>query len=250
MSAASVTSIAASWRQLLRPANVFTAASNVVAGFLIVQRGWAPLDALIALVAASVLLYEAGMVLNDVFDAQLDAVERPERPIPAGRIERRTAATVGWTLLTLGVVGAWLASWLVGHGIAGLIGSLLAVAVVQYNGGLKRVWAGPIAMGWCRILNVLLGASVARDLSHRYDALAYALAVGMYTITLTYIARQETFGSEADMRRTRRLVTRLIQGFIVIDAIAATAAAGWHAGLIVLSLLIPTLLLARKTPMT
>ena len=250
MSIAAPASNAAAWRQLFRTANVFTAASNVVAGFLIVQGKWTPMAPLTVLIVASMCLYEAGMVLNDVFDAKLDAIERPERPIPSGRIAKRTAATVGWTLLAIGVACSWWASWLVGHGIAGLIGSLLALAIVQYNGGLKAVWVGLIAMGWCRVLNVLLGASVARDLSQRYDAMGYALLVGLYTIGLTYVARSETVGSVAQMLQKRVTVTRLIQGFIVLDAIAATAAAGWQAGLIVLALLIPTLLLARTAPMT
>jgi 4-hydroxybenzoate polyprenyltransferase len=122
--------------------------------------------------------------------------------------------------------------------------------VVMYDTGLKFTWSGPLAMGWCRTLNVLLGASVADDLSRRYDALGYALAIGLYTIGLTYLARRETAGTVGDVQRTRRLVTKLIQGFIVIDAIAATAAAGWSAGLIVLALLVPTLRLARTSPMT
>ena len=72
------------WWQLMRAANVFTAASNVIAGFLLVQRDWQPVGPLLLLILASVCLYEAGMMLNDVFDAELDAVERPERPIPVG----------------------------------------------------------------------------------------------------------------------------------------------------------------------
>ncbi|WP_375373510.1 UbiA family prenyltransferase, partial [Micromonospora sp. ATA51] len=44
---------------------------------------WTP-DA--ALAGASVLLYWAGMAANDWADRHLDAVERPERPIPSGRV--------------------------------------------------------------------------------------------------------------------------------------------------------------------
>ena len=32
------------------------------------------------------------MVLNDVFDAEVDAREQPDRPIPSGRVSRRAAA--------------------------------------------------------------------------------------------------------------------------------------------------------------
>jgi hypothetical protein len=115
---------------------------------------------------------------------------------------------------------------------------------------LKTTWIGPVAMGWCRVLNVLLGASVARDLMHHWAALAFALGVGAYTLALTYVARSETIGAMSRKLRVRSLVTRLLQGFIVIDAAAATVAAGWWSGLAVLALLIPTILLARRAPMT
>ena len=76
--------------------NVFTAASNVIAGFLIASGQWSPAVVLATLIAASACLYAAGMVLNDAFDAELDARERPERPIPSGRIARRAAFAAGW----------------------------------------------------------------------------------------------------------------------------------------------------------
>jgi 4-hydroxybenzoate polyprenyltransferase len=250
MSTAADQSRALAWWQLLRAANVFTAASNVIAGFLIVRRAWQPGDALTTLIAASACLYLAGMVLNDVCDAQLDAQDRPARPIPSGRIARRTASAAAWALLTAGLLLAWMAAWICGHAMPGLIGILLAFAIVRYDSVLKSTWMGPVAMGWCRTLNVLLGASAAGDLTRQWGALAYALGVGIYTVALTYIARSETIGAMSRRLRVQNLVTRLIQGFIVIDAVAATAAAGWQSGLVVLLLLIPTILLARRAPMT
>src|SRR2546429_3915285 len=41
--------------------------------------------------AASVCLYWAGMAANDWADRELDAKERPERPIPSGRVSPGTA---------------------------------------------------------------------------------------------------------------------------------------------------------------
>ena len=38
------------------------------------------------LVASSSCLYLAGMALNDYADREIDAVERPGRPIPSGRV--------------------------------------------------------------------------------------------------------------------------------------------------------------------
>ena len=250
MSPSGAPSRAAAWRQLLRAGNVFTAASNVIAGFLLVRHKWEPTEALALLIGSSACLYLAGMVLNDVYDAARDAVERPERPIPAGHIDRTTASSAGWALLCGGVLLSWLAALAAGHPMPGLIGVLLAFAIVRYDKVLKSTWIGPVAMGWCRTLNVILGASVAGDLTRQGPALAYALGVGLYTVVLTHIAQTETAGNASRQAAVRRLVTRMIQGFIVLDAAAATLAAGWTAGLTVLALLVPTLLVARRTPMT
>jgi 4-hydroxybenzoate polyprenyltransferase len=238
------------WKQILRLGNVFTAASNVIAGFLIVRGEWSPGALLAPLVAASMLLYAAGMVLNDGFDAALDARERPERPIPSGRIRRTTALAVGWILLGAGLTLALGAS--LAHGLAApiIVGACLAMTIVLYDAGLKSTPAGPWAMGWCRTLNVLLGASAAAQLGQHPVAWAYAAGIGLYTVALTYVARREVHDSPQRAQHIRRTVKRMILGFIVIDAMAATWAAGWASGLAVLALLIPSLIGARRAPMT
>jgi 4-hydroxybenzoate polyprenyltransferase len=250
MSAAARPGRALAWWQLLRAANVFTAMSNVIAGFLLVRGQWQPAETLALLIGASACLYLAGMVLNDVYDADLDARERPERPIPAGHIPRTTASSAGWALLSSGVLLAVLGSITIGRTMPALLGAWLAFSIVRYDKVLKSTWLGPIAMGWCRMLNVLLGASVAADLRWAWLPLGYALFVGAYTVLLTYVARSETIGDWSRMLRVRSLVTLMLKGFIVLDAAAATYAAGWQAGLAVLSLLIPTTLAARRAPMT
>ena len=142
------------WWQLLRAGNVFTAISNVIAGYLITQQNWEPIGPLLLVILASALLYEGGMVLNDVFDAELDAKERPERPIPSGRITRRSATVVGWMLLVLGVLTGGAASLLTGNLRTSLIAVALAAYVVGYDAGLKGTFLGPWGMGACRMLNV------------------------------------------------------------------------------------------------
>lgn len=292
------------WRQLLRLANVFTALSNVLAGALLAQGSWEPAPPLILLLTSSALLYCAGMVLNDVFDAELDAQERPERPIPSGRVRREEAALVGWTLLAMGVGMAAWSSYLLASLAPIIIGASLVVTIVMYDGGLKAIWAGPLAMGWCRTLNVLLGASLAGS-AVSLSAWWYAGTVGVYTLGLTLLAKEEASGRVGDTLSLLKLlmlvsisglfllaafvssnfgpltwflicfmtlylmemavsqaisqptpenvqlsVKRLILLFIVIDAAACSAVGGWKPALLVLSLLVPTLLLSRRTAMT
>lgn len=238
------------WRELLRVANVFTAASNVIAGFAIARGELSPVGVLLVLVVASMFLYEAGMALNDGFDAELDSIERPERPIPSGRITRRAALFAGWGLMAGGVALAACVSMATGRSGPLVAAGCLAVMIAMYDSGLKATPAGPWAMGWCRMLNVLLGASSAANLTTSWQAWTYASAVGLYAVGITYLARSETVGTAAQMIRTRIGVTRLIQGFIVLDSIAATASAGLAAGLVVLALLAPTMWLARRIAMT
>ena len=102
------------WLQLLRLPNVFTAVADVTMGFLVTPTGFEPKQNFALLVVASSLLYLSGMVLNDVFDAEIDADERPERPIPSGRVSlecgrrRRLDAACWWH--RRGVVCQFLAS--------------------------------------------------------------------------------------------------------------------------------------------
>src|SRR5437763_16333813 len=76
--------------------------------------------------AASVCLYWAGMAANDWADRELDAKERPERPIPSGRVSPGTAVGV-----SAGLNAA-------GHALAGLAGSHRALAVALQVSGTVR----------------------------------------------------------------------------------------------------------------
>ena len=265
-----------SWLRLLRAANAFTAASNVIAGFTVARHDWRPGSLLLTLVGAGVLFYEAGMVLNDAFDAELDARERPERPIPAGRISRRAALAAGWLLLAGGIVASLVAGWMNESVNPPVVGVCLALAIVMYNGGLKRSgekvsgtfleeampardrsskrfltpFLAPLAMGWCRFLCALLGASAAGDLSQQWLPWVYAVVVGAQGAWITHVARAETSGTVEQVGAVRNKVTQAIQRFILVDALVATCATGWPVGAAVLALLIPTKWLARTTPMT
>ena len=89
--------------QLMRFPAVFTALADILLGFVLTHESFSPAGDLAALVGASSGLYLAGMVFNDWFDRDLDARERPGRPIPSGRISPRAAATQApsWASATL-----------------------------------------------------------------------------------------------------------------------------------------------------
>src|SRR6478735_4188709 len=92
------------WLRLMRLPNVFTAIADVAMGFLVVDRELSNPLALGVVAVVSALLYTAGMVLNDVFDVEIDRRERPFRPLPSGQIGVTTARVFGFGLLLVGMI--------------------------------------------------------------------------------------------------------------------------------------------------
>jgi hypothetical protein len=131
------------------------------------------------------------MFLNDAFDAEIDARERPERPIPSGRIERKTVLALGLAMLAVAVVvlAAFALAWGEVHA-ANLVGTGLAVAVavVVYDRWHKGVAWSPVVMGLCRAGLYLLGAFAVG--CERSVALP-AVSLLLYVVGLTHVARFE-----------------------------------------------------------
>jgi 4-hydroxybenzoate polyprenyltransferase len=115
--------------QLVRLPNVFTAAADSLAGWLLVRGTLAEPRRWVPLVLASMAIYAAGIALNDYFDYATDLAERPGRPLPSGRVSRRFAAVLGWTLLLLGPVLAALS----GSATSLAVASLLSLCVLAYD---------------------------------------------------------------------------------------------------------------------
>jgi 4-hydroxybenzoate polyprenyltransferase len=140
------------------------------------------------LAAASVCLYWSGMAANDWADRDLDALERPQRPIPSGRITPHQALGVAAGLTAAGVTLAGLA----GGRRALAVALPLAGTVWAYDLRAKNTAAGPAVMAACRGLDVLLGAARGRLLR----AVPAALAVAAHTYTVTALSRREVSGGD------------------------------------------------------
>src|SRR5262245_50204166 len=158
----------APYARLVRLPNLPTALADVTLAALAVGALPERWVAFLLLLASSACLYMAGMVLNDVFDVEEDRRERPERPIPSGEVNAREAALLGGVLLVFGLLFAGAAGWALvqlDQAASGwrppVVAVLLVVAILAYDGGMKRTALGPVVMGLCRALNVLLGVSIA-----------------------------------------------------------------------------------------
>jgi hypothetical protein len=152
--------------------------------------------------AAAVCLYWAGMAANDWADRDIDAKERPERPIPSGRVSPSAALGVAAGLSAAGLVVAGLA----GGRRALRVAVPLTALVWGYDLGLKHTSAGPAAMAGCRALDVMLGASGSGAASTE------ALVVAAHTYTVTVLSKSEVTGATPALPRATLAATAAVAG--------------------------------------
>lgn len=185
--------------QLTRPANVITAIADIWAGFAIagawdyMATNWIYGDQqfwlnLLWLSLSTIGLYAGGVAFNDIADAELDDIERPERPIPSGRASKSKATMMSLALLIFGVLAAAQVNF-----TAALIAAAVAVLAVVYDywGKHQRI-LGPINMGLCRSGNLLLGISVAPEVVEKIWPIAVIPLI--YVASITMISRGEVHG--------------------------------------------------------
>jgi 4-hydroxybenzoate polyprenyltransferase len=202
--------------KLGRVSNLPTVWTNTVAA--IVLAGAAVTStATPALLAAMTLFYLGGMYLNDAFDADIDARERPERPIPAGDIARTTVFIVGFFLLAAGLALLCLAAFQSPEhtGIwPGVSGVILTGAIVFYNWHHKGNVLSPVVMGLCRLLiYVSVGFCFAVVLP--LPLLIGAVLLFSYLIGLTYVAKQENLGEVKNLWPMLFLAAPVIYGAVL-----------------------------------
>ncbi len=184
---------------LVRIPTVFSSMSNAYAGYFI-GGGRAFTPALGLGLAAAALFIMAGMALNDVADKDVDARERPDRPIPSGAIGLGTA----W-ILSLGMMAAGLVLLGLANPLSAVMGVALCLAIFSYNFVLKGSALGPVAMGLCRLLNVLTGITLTWSAWPSIASLPKPMGLALvsiwaYIALVTYLARDEVDGNSR--RRT------------------------------------------------
>ncbi|MFC9239985.1 SCO3242 family prenyltransferase [Streptomyces decoyicus] len=221
------------WAELLRVSALFSVPGDLLAGAT--AAGHRPNHRTALATCASLCLYEAGMALNDWADRDIDAVERPDRPIPSGRIAPAAALTAAGGLTVAGLALAAAASR-----PALLTATALAATVWAYDLHLKNTPAGPAAMACARTLDLLQGAvatappgttrprqpAVADRTGTPYPsgaarsaraALPSALLLGVHTLAVTTVSRREAQGSSSALP---------LAGLAAVAAVAGAARGG------------------------
>lgn len=182
-----IPSIVRNYAELSRLSNIPTVLTNVLVGCAIGASGKTiPFATIAALTIAMMLMYIAGMALNDYFDTEIDRVERPGRPIPSGRISRQGALI--FTIICFAISTAIMSF----QALPSLLFSFALMAcIVLYDLIHKKFASSVVLMGLCRGLVYLATASAIAWPVSLNIALTLAFVITVYIVLLTMIARGE-----------------------------------------------------------
>jgi 4-hydroxybenzoate polyprenyltransferase len=178
---------------LIRIPNLFTIPSNVIGGFsqlvLLNNANWATL---LILILTSLLLYTAGVVLNDYIDRKIDRKERPTRPLPSGRISARNALIFVVVAILSSVLAAAYVSPFTLIIVLTIIGTIIA-----YDCWFKSSTFGHMVMALSRVFNIVLGFSplLLLAFSNNNDLIRITVilvSMFIYVFTISYLSKFET----------------------------------------------------------
>lgn len=199
----------------MRPANVVTSVADVLAGIAIsgyFLNGNTNYASVLLLCFSTAGLYAGGIVFNDIFDADLDKVERPERAIPSGAIGLGEAVILGCILLLIGIISAFLVGLL-----SGMIAFGIAIAAMIYNKFSKHhSFIGPLNMGVCRGMNLWLGLSILSYSFNQWQILGLVPLIYIYSITM--ISQGEVHGGKTSNLYIGGFLYLVVSSFILTVA--------------------------------
>ena len=203
--------------ELARPLNGTIAFISAWLGGLFASRGITEnlLDTRLLLVSiAALLLLSAGNAINDYCDYNIDRINRPQRPLPSGRIQRRHALIFAIVLIGIGIyLGTRINRNATGIAI------LVSAALVSYAFWLKRtVFVGNLVVSGLTSVTFMSGG-VAIDSVQ--GTLVPAIFAFLFTAAREIIKDLEDI--EGDMKNSVRTLAILNPRLAVATALSFMA---------------------------
>lgn len=157
--------------ELSRPINGFIAFVSVFLGAFIASRSLILSTEVLLVAIAALLILSAGNAINDYCDYKIDAINKPNRPIPSGRIRRKDAAIFSIILMIIGTSLALFVNWQ-----AVLIAILVSTILIVYAVWLKKTpLAGNIIVGIMTGLTFIAGGVAVNKITGTLIPATFAL---------------------------------------------------------------------------
>ena len=198
-----------SWLILGRVSNLSTLWANALCAWLL--GGGGETADLVWIIAGLSFIYVAGMYLNDYCDIKFDQQYRPERPIPAGKVQRTTVLV---TTVLLFVAGTGLIVYISPASLNYCL--VLLALIVAYNLIHKHTVLGVPLMAACRTAVYLVVGSAALT-GVTPSIWGAGILMFFYVLGITALARNESTSLKA---------SAVGYAFLVVPMIGALYVAG------------------------
>ncbi len=143
--------------EILRPFNAMMAVITII--LMAVISGQFTFNVFLAGIVVFVAT-GAGNAINDYFDHKIDAINRPERPIPSGRISLKTAGIYSTLLFAVAII----IGFIIGP-LPGIIVFLSSLLMVYYAYSLKKkCLIGNLSISFLTGLSFVLGGVVVNEI--------------------------------------------------------------------------------------
>ena len=132
--------------EILRPGNAVMGAISIILIAIIDKTISIPI-----ILAMLAVFFEtaAGNVINDYFDYNIDLINKPERPMPSGRISLKSGRNYGYLLFFAGTVCGFLISYITNNWIPFTIVLIADIVLYLYAYKLKATPViGNLAVGF------------------------------------------------------------------------------------------------------
>jgi len=138
------------------------ALASLIGMLVALPSGWWPAPHLVlSAMGAVFLITGAGNAINDVYDVEIDKVNRPTRPLPSGKIARRGAILTSLTLFLTGIAASLYIAVAVGFLGCFALALFNSVLLVEYARRLKRTALyGNLAVAYLTASTFLYGAAM------------------------------------------------------------------------------------------
>lgn len=145
-----------SYPEIIRPLNCAVAGTGALAGCVIAGLPFPVVKALLSF-AVVFLITGAGNTLNDYYDAEIDRINHPDRPIPSGRVKQKNAMIFATSLFISGII---ISLFL--NPLSFFIAVFATLLLVSYEKKLKNTgFPGNIAVSLLVGLVFIFGATSA-----------------------------------------------------------------------------------------
>ncbi len=205
--------------QIIRPVNVIIAMASVLLAVLICNPHTRLRDVLLAMLVGG-LVTSGANAINDYFDIEIDRINRPRRPLPAGLLSPSAARMVAFSLFALALA---LAAFLGPQSL--LIVGVSVPLVYAYSAVFKTtaVW-GNLIVGLISGLAFIFGGTVAGNLKQAWMPFLFAFVINWAREIIKDIedmpgdrqARAQTLPIRYGVPAARRLIIALLTGLILL----------------------------------